>query len=144
MKRRVFGLALMMAISFGHPVPFAYGQTEATPNTTGKAIPFKKEETGTGEAAGQTFAILVALLGLACAGLVAAKRYFPQLPFDLKLPLKTGANRRLQLIETMRLSPRTSLYLVQLDDRLLLLAQNGDTVTTIVNDHSAGSSARKL
>jgi flagellar biogenesis protein FliO len=132
-KRLVLVLAVMAAMLSG-----LCAEVAAEPATgSGKTIPYKKEEMGATTASGQAFAIVTVLLGIACAGLVVAKRYFPR-GLDFRLPLKPGASRRLQLVETMRLDARTSLYLVQLDDRVLLLAQSGDSVTPLVNERTGG------
>lgn len=102
-----------------------------------KAIPFKKEEASAGEMAGRSVAILVVLLGVACAGVVIARRHFPQLNVGTAFARVAGAKRRLKLVETMRLGPRASIYLVQLDGRELLLAQSGDAITYIIHDRPA-------
>jgi flagellar biogenesis protein FliO len=102
------------------------------------AIPYKKTDAGSAGTAGKSFSILALLLALACAGLFAFRRYFPQLPMSLKMPLKAGAPRRLTLVESMRLGPKASLYLVQMDGRTLLLGQSGDRITVVVNDSADG------
>ena len=137
MKRLWLVLVLATVLSWCVTAPAGAGPLEQESPAVASAdnpIPFKKEEAGAGESAGKAFAVLAVLLGLACAGLFAARRYLPQLSSTLKLPAKTGAKRRLTLVETMRLNPRTSLYLVQMDGRELLLAQSGDGVSVVVLD----------
>ncbi len=109
----------------------------------GKPIPYKKEESGTGAAAGQSIVVLAVLLGLAWGGLVLVKRYLPQWRLKLPLPLKSSAERRLKVIETVRLGPRSSLYLVQLDQKTLLLAQSGDNIVVAAADTGAGEIDKK-
>lgn len=110
---------------------------------SGKPIPYKKEESGTGAAAGQSIVVLAVLLGLAWGGLVLVKRTLPQWRLKLPLPLRSGAERRLKVIETVRLGPRSSLYLVQLDQKTLLLAQSGDNIVVAATDTGASDTDKK-
>lgn len=122
------------------PVASAQEPAAAAPS---KPIPYKKEESGAGAAAGQSILILAVLLGLVWGGLMLVKRYLPQWQFKLPLPLKPNAERRLKVIETLRLGPKTSLYLVQLDRKTLLLAQSGDNITVAATDTGAGGTDKK-
>jgi len=108
-----------------------------------KPIPYKKEESGAGAAAGQSIIILAALLGVTWGGLMLVKRYLPQLRHKLPLPFKPNAERRLKIIETVRLGPKSSLYLVQFDQKTLLLAQSGDNIIVAAADTDAGRTEKK-
>jgi hypothetical protein len=153
-KRLLSGivLAFMLAGFAGGTVAFAAAPAAASNATAStpiavqeppavvpsKPIPYKKEESGTGAAAGKSILILAILLGLAWLALVLAKRYLPQLRLNLPLPLKASGERRLKLVETLRVGPRTSLYLVQFDRQTLLLAQSGDNITVAAGEVGAG------
>src|SRR4051812_39286913 len=98
-------------MSLGHIGVVAAVPSEPASTASGNTIPYKKEDSSASASAGKTFTVLAVLLGLVCAGLFAARRYFPQLPLNLRLPLQTGQGRRLKIIETLRLNPKASLYL---------------------------------
>lgn len=104
---------------------------EAAPAQSNNPIPFKKQEADTGADASRSFAVMAVLLGVAGVGLYLAKRYFPHFPGNLPLSIKPNAQRRLKLLETLRLTPKATLFLVQFDDRTLLLAQSGDSLTLV-------------
>lgn len=104
---------------------------EKTVASAEKAIPYKREEVSTGESAGRAGIILVVLLSVGVGGLYIVKRYFPQLYTNMPLPVKAKARRRMEMIETMRLNSKISLYLLQVDGRPLVLAQSGDRITVV-------------
>jgi flagellar biogenesis protein FliO len=137
-------LAMLMPLAFGSIARADSTAPSAQAAVPANAIPYKKTDAGTGATAGKSFSILAVLVGLACAGLFVLRRYFPQLPMGLKMPLKAGAPRKLTLVESMRLGPKASLYLVQLEGRTLLLGQSGDSITVVANGGADdGSNARE-
>lgn len=75
--------------------------------------------------------IVVALLALAVV--YALKRYFPSFYVH-----SVGDAKRIHVLETRRLTPRTTLFVVEVDGTRLLLAQSGDR---IVNLHKTSTSA---
>ena len=82
------------------------------------AIPFKHDKQATGSLAYQSFAGLV-LDGLAACGIVLGlKRY------GGKLGGRLGQTRRVQMLEAIRLSRRSTLYVVQYQGQELLLAES--------------------
>lgn len=85
-------------------------------------IPFRKDE-------GFGAMVLNAGLGLAVAiGAAVGVLYL------LRRHLAGGQNapgRRLRVIETVRLGPKTTLFLVAVDDRNLLIGQQGDTLVAL-------------
>jgi flagellar biogenesis protein FliO len=134
-------LAFALACAAAGPAPAAPTESAAASTASvqeplaagsGKPIPYKKEEASIGRTAGQSILVLAVLLGLAWGGLMLAKRYLPQLPLALRL--KPGSEPRLKLIETMRLGPKASLYLIQLDQKTLLLAQSGDNIAVAATE----------
>jgi flagellar biogenesis protein FliO len=138
-KNVIPGFFLLLALSFGHAGFAADDSSPEASGATNSAIPYKTEESGAGKAAGSAFAALVGVIGVACLGLLAAKRYFPKLSLQLKLPLPIAANRRMKVVESLRLGAKASLYLVQWDQRTFLIAQSGETVTLIADDDAVSS-----
>jgi flagellar biogenesis protein FliO len=94
-------------------------------------IPFKREAQSMGNDIGQSLSILILLIALAWSGLYAARKFIP------RLKIKDGAGKRLQLIEVLRLTPRTTLFVVRFDEQTLLLGQHGENVT-VLDIHPAG------
>lgn len=81
--------------------------------------------------------ILLLLIGLAAGGLYAAKKYLP------RLNLKADSGKRLALIEVLRLTPKTTLFVVRFDDTTLLLGQHGDSVS-VLNSQATDQQASSL
>jgi flagellar biogenesis protein FliO len=46
----------------------------------------------------------------------------------------TGSHRRLKVLETLPLAPKTRLFLVEMDHRVILLGQHGTTLSVLA-DH---------
>lgn len=136
-------LALACALAAG-TTAFAPVLAQEPPAAgAGRQIPYKKADAATGAAAGQSILVLAVLLGVAWGGLVLARRYLPQLGLGLPSPLKPNAARRLKVLETMRLGPRASLYLVQFDHTTVLLAQSGDNMTVAAVESGSGGTDDK-
>jgi len=93
-------------------------------------IPFRKDESladmaltvGTG---------LVVAIGAAAVALYLLRRY--------ATAMDRRPGRRLRVIETVRLGPKSALFLIELDGRALLIGQHGETLATLAhpsNDHA--------
>ena len=116
-----------------HPSAYAIDGVQAGTSSS-ESIPFRKAE----HSAGYTLPLRV-LAGLAIVlavgfiAVVVLKKYFPAV-------YGYGANdaRKIQLLEVRRLTPRTTLFAVQFEGRLLLLAQSGDRISRIcvVNENT--------
>ena len=116
-----------------HPSAYAIDGVQAG-TASSESIPFRKAE----HSAGYTLPLRV-LAGLAIVlavgfiAVVVLKKYFPAV-------YGYGANdaRKIQLLEVRRLTPRTTLFAVQFEGRLLLLAQSGDRISRIcvVNENT--------
>jgi flagellar biogenesis protein FliO len=104
------------------------GSETATKPSLVTKLPFKTESHSLGEQATSTLAVMLTLLGLGAAGLYALKRYFPQ------LALKPQNAKRLEILEVMRLNQKTSLFLVRMDQQVLLLGQTGDNLVALQMD----------
>ena len=75
--------------------------------------------------AGKSVAMLLLAIGVAAAMLYAVKKYLP------KIAPSMATGKRLQLIEVLRLTPKTTLFLVQFDGATLLLGQQGESINVI-------------
>jgi flagellar biogenesis protein FliO len=71
---------------------------------------------------------LIVVGGIAIGGLFAMRRYLPT------MALKAVAAKRLKLLETMRLTPKTTVFLVQFDNTTLLLGQHGDSLSVLASN----------
>lgn len=108
----------------------------AQPPTSGPAaadparpIPYKREE----DLAGQLVRVGVGLavaLGVAFAALYGYKRYLG------RHLAPTG--RRMRVVESLRLTPKTTLFLVEVDGKTLLISQVGETLVALKGDVPAG------
>lgn len=68
--------------------------------------------------------VLVALIAL--ASIYVLKRFFPSLYVH-----SAGGSRRIQVLEIRRLTPKLTLFLIDVDGGQLLLAQSGDHVVKL-------------
>jgi hypothetical protein len=119
-------LLLVAAVLQGaSPAPAA---PEPAPPARGQPgpIPFKTDGGETDMPLGRIAAVVVLLLAAAWVAVYGLQRYAPQGRL-----LKRGSIRRLKLVETMRLAPRSWLYLVEYEEKTILLAQCGDCLTVI-------------
>lgn len=127
-------LLLMLLLA----VQVSTGIARATePPVTGaeKRIPFKGSE---GSETGVS--VLRVVLGF---GVVAAVGFGAILAMRRFLPLsyagKPAATRNIELVEVRRLTPKLTLFLIQVEGERVLLAQSGDVVTRIHPLQPAGS-----
>lgn len=104
-------------------------QTSAAQDHTEKSIPFKQvEEGGRAQAVKVVGAfVFVSLLGI--GAIYALKKYAP-----LGFQREGDQNRRVKLVETLRVTPKTTLVLIELDGRPILFAQSADRVVGISGD----------
>jgi hypothetical protein len=114
----VLGLATGLA-------PGASGQdaTVAPPAVrSSRPIAYKQEESGGVAALGlRVGGGLLAITVLAFAAAVLAKRYLPGLR-----GYSLDGKSRIQLLESRRITPRLTLFVLEFEGRRLLLAQSGD------------------
>ena len=118
---------LSPGFSLAENVPAPINQTTSTPSsqTPAQTIPFKQESQGLAAQAGKSVAMLLLAIGVAAAMLYAVKKYLP------KIAPSMATGKRLQLIEVLRLTPKTTLFLVQFDGATLLLGQQGESINVI-------------
>ena len=90
-------------------------------------IPYKPQAgPGTASLIGQTLLVLAGVIALAFAGVYAIKRYMP-----FVAGYADKGQRRIQVLETRRLTPRSTLFLVELDEKVFLIAQSGDRIVNL-------------
>ncbi len=94
-------------------------------NTSAEGIPFRQQSVV--PAATLIRVAVVTVIGLALVVGVAygLKRF---LSVQGRLP---SGNSRMQLLEVRRLSQRLTLFMVQVDDKIMVLAQSGDQLLTL-------------
>lgn len=98
------------------------------------SIPFKAGD-DLGTQLVRVAVVFVVLAAVFVAGVIAWRRLGGKAPFAPR-------HRRLAVVETLRLSPRTTLFLVELDGEPLLLGQQGQTLTVLANRAAAGAQAK--
>jgi flagellar biogenesis protein FliO len=114
------------------PTGVALGQ-ETPKSAAGQSIPYKQEASFADQLVKAGFA-LAAVIVIGALG-IGIYRYF--------MGVRSGSPvRRLKVVETLRLAPRTSLFLVEFDRRTLLIGQHGDRLSLI--DGSDGPGSRGL
>ena len=101
-------------------------------DTQAKAIPYKQDSSAAD-------ALWRAGLGLIALGAIALGVVYGY----KRLPRLKGASvtRRLKVVETLRLSPRTTLFLVEMDRKSLLLSLSGQETRVLVPPQSGGENA---
>lgn len=105
-----------------------YTNARADTDTKKTVIPFKKEQSNDGRFAIKVVGslILVSLLGVAT--IYALKRYMP-----IGFQIDKDKTRRLRLVESLRVSPKTTLILVEFDGEPVLLAQSTDRIAKMAS-----------
>lgn len=100
------------------------------PAVTG-SIPFKADTSGGDQIVLKVFGslVLVSVLGVAIIYLI--KRYLPA-----GFQSVSNNERRLKLIEMLRLTPKTTLFLVELDGKTILIAQSPDNIVGLDSSHT--------
>jgi flagellar biogenesis protein FliO len=132
--RRSVSLALaaaaaLLVVSASMPAGSAHAQ-ETQKREAAHAIPYKQESSF----ADQLIALGIALATVAVAGAIGIGGYRYLTGARAESP-----SRRLKVLETLRLSPRTVLFLVEFDRRTLLIGQQGDRLTLLLGPPETGS-----
>jgi flagellar biogenesis protein FliO len=85
-------------------------------------IPYRKDES-VGAMALDVAGVLGVSLAVGVGALVLLRRYLVR--------TQGAPGRRLRVVETVRLTPKSALYLVELDRRTLLIGQQGDSLVVL-------------
>ncbi|MBI3900270.1 MAG: flagellar biosynthetic protein FliO [Gammaproteobacteria bacterium] len=130
--------ALLAAVLLLLAVPCLAAATSETPPppTAVEKIPFKRTQESTGGIAFRLAGGLVITVLIGIGAIYAMKRYLPSVYGQTHAP---GGTSRIQVVETRRLTPKTTLYLVEVDGARLLLAQTGDSIATLHQQPPPGS-----
>jgi len=123
--KRALPLLALLCLLFAAPI-VSWADSPATPQAH---IPFKNESKSVGNQFGESIMALIIVGGIAVAGLYAMRRYLPNMA-----ALKGGTGKRLQLLETMRLTPKTTVFVIQFDNKTLLLGQHGDSLSVLASN----------
>lgn len=91
-------------------------------------IPFKQDSDGLAELSLRAVLSLALALGIGIGGLFAMRRYFPILNWQQGKPKK-----RVRVAEITRVSPKSSLWVVEFDGDTLLLAQSEGKVSMLLH-----------
>jgi flagellar biogenesis protein FliO len=94
-------------------------------------LPFKQTTDAEGGMALRVIGGLVVVVLIGFGVIVALKRYVPSIYGH-----SAAGAHRINVLETRRLTPKATLFLVEVDGTRLLLAQSGDRVVTL---HEAAS-----
>ena len=96
-------------------------------------IPYKQDNNGSGLGGGLLLRVaggLLLMTTLAFAAAVLAKRYLPGIR-----GYTSDGKSRVQLLESRRVTPKLTLFVIEYEGRRLLLAQSGDRVVEIGAPH---------
>jgi flagellar biogenesis protein FliO len=104
-------------------------QAQQAPQPPAQPIPFKKDDGG-GALALNTGLGFVVAVGLGIGALYLLRNQL--------LRRQVRSPRRMRVLETLRLAPKATLFLVEVDGRSLLLGQQGETLV-VLGDASAPS-----
>ena len=94
------------------------------------SIPFKAENQSVGSEVFRVVLSLVVALSVGVGILYGARHYLS------KLRGVSVDTRRVRNLEALRLTPRTTLFLIEFDERVLLLSQHGDTFSVLSEKQS--------
>jgi flagellar biogenesis protein FliO len=121
--RRLAAAAVCALLSCG---PLAAGAQTPPPRGAEAAqpapIPFRKDDDA-GALALNVIVGLGASLAIGIGVLVVLRRYLTR--------IQQGPGRRLRVIETLRLTPKSALFLVECDGETLLIGQQGETLCAL-------------
>lgn len=123
MRALLVSTALLLTLLAG----YAASADEAVSARTEQKIPYKQadESMTTGVVLRVVGALAVTIL-VGIGALYAMKRFLP----SVYRP-STSGNARIQVREIRRLTAKTTLFLVEVDSTLLLLAQSGEAVSLL-------------
>lgn len=131
--RKLFTLMLLALAVCLAPLSFAQeGAPRPQPTAASSAaqsIPFKHDE-DVGDQIGRVTLIFAAIAAICVAGAFIYKRRF-----GLR---GVHTLRRLKVVETLRLTPKTALFLIEFDNSSILVGQHGECLQ-VLSERSKGS-----
>ena len=118
-------LALVLGASLAavaDPAPPAAPSAHAAEAQRPTSIPYRKDDDTGALALNVGFGLVVAI-GVGIGALLLLRRYLGV--------VQRAPGRRLKVVETIRLGPKSALYLVEVDQRTLLIGQQGDALAVL-------------
>ena len=120
-------VAVLLLWSAGASQPATAADPIPPPPRSAQAIPFKSAETVGASTVLRTVAGLGLVLVIGTAAVYLLRRYLPAVH-----GYKSGASQKINVLEIRRLTPRTTLFLIECEGRHLLLAQSGDRIVNVL------------
>lgn len=117
-------MMLMLSIGVAGIGIAQQGDTAVHENSHGTALRFKPDDN-----LGDQLWRVALLSGIVVIGVAIATYGYKRLGGRLR----THRGKRLRLIESMRLAPKTALFLVQFDDMTVLVGQQGDNLSVLAS-----------
>jgi flagellar biogenesis protein FliO len=117
-------VCLVLALSAVPPAAAQPAPSRGAETTATKPIPYRKDESFGDLATNVGFGLIVAI-GVGVGALYLLRRYL--------VTMQKSPGRRLRVIESVRLGPKSALFLVELDGRGLLVGQQGDTLAVLAH-----------
>ncbi len=105
------------------------GMTGRSELQSGAPIPFRKDD-DMGDLALKVALGLGVSIAIAVGVLVVLRRYLG--------PVQRGGGRRLRVLESVRLTPKSAVFLVEVDRRTLLIGQQGETLVVLAEPAGDG------
>ena len=123
MVRILVSACLMIALQFSTLNAIAAGKTATSGD---HAIPYKRTgEVETGTSVVRVVSGLILVIAVGFGVILAIRRYIPA-SYGASA---ASASRHIDLLETRRLTPRLTLYLLDVDGQKLLLAHSSEALT---------------
>ncbi|HLQ26890.1 MAG TPA: hypothetical protein VK138_13555 [Acidiferrobacterales bacterium] len=95
-------------------------------STNNQEIPFKKGSDISSSQITRLVGIFIVVVLLAAGTVYLLKRYITGIEMG-----KNGIRRRIRLLESKRLTPRTILFLVEIDGKTYMLSQHGEKLLLV-------------
>lgn len=115
--------------------PLRAESPEPAASRTEQKIPFKRSEESTTGLAWRIVGGLIVTVLVGVGAIYALKRFLPT-----TYRAMTPGDSRIQLLEVRRLTPKTTLFLIEVSGTRLLLAQSGDGITMLHQFPATGPS----
>ncbi len=118
------GAVFLVAAQYAYSALPAAGKDSSVAG--GQEIPFKRDSDISGGQLSRVVGVLLVVVALAAGTVYLLKKYVTGVDIG-----RNGGRRRIRLLESRRLTPRTALFLVEVDGKTLLLSQHGEKLVLI-------------
>lgn len=123
-SRILVAVSLIVLLLTGHIPEVAHADDSAAAATS--SVPYKKQSDADDNLVSRAVASLVAALAIGLGGLYLARRFLPHGDRLLR-----SSKRRVTVVEKNRLSPKTTLVVVEFDDETLLLGLSDTAISVL-------------